>query len=130
MPLGPVIYELFVCIRLQPDTIEPSRFPKVEVTFSFGVERRQCLAELLQRPIGLRLRRDVVVKNLSPTQFREHEHIQDSESGGDRDEEIAGHNSFGRGCGQRSAIAGSVPAYGQGIPLQPGTSGRCGARAG
>ena len=41
---------------------------------------RQRLAELLQRPFSTRMRRHIVMQDLAPAQFHDHQYINDTES--------------------------------------------------
>src|SRR6266849_10992676 len=56
---------------------------------------RKRLAELLQRPFSIRMRRHIVMKDLAPAQFHNHEYIKDTESGCNHNEEVAGHHRLG-----------------------------------
>jgi hypothetical protein len=58
---------------------------------------RQGLTELLECPLACRMRRDVVMKDLSRPQFHDHLYIEDAESGGHYDEEITDHRCCGSG---------------------------------
>ena len=56
---------------------------------------RQGFTELLEAPLGCRMRLDIAVKNLPRTQFHGHEHVKGAESGRDHDETVASHNCLG-----------------------------------
>jgi len=56
---------------------------------------RKRLAELLQRPFSTRMRGHIVMKDLAPAQFHNHEYIKDSESGCEHHEKVASHDGLG-----------------------------------
>jgi hypothetical protein len=56
---------------------------------------RKRLAELLQRPFSTRMCRHIVMKDLAPAQFHNHQYIKDTESGREHDEEVAGQHCLG-----------------------------------
>ena len=53
------------------------------------------LTQLLQRPGGTRMRRDVAMDQTTAAMLDHHEHVQQPKRRGDGDEEIAGNESLG-----------------------------------
>src|SRR5258708_30791311 len=56
---------------------------------------RKRLAELLQRPFSTRMRRHIVMQDLAPAQFYNHEYIKDTESGCEHHEKVASQHRLG-----------------------------------
>src|SRR5215813_14546960 len=52
-------------------------------------------SELLQGPAGSRMSRDIAVQNTAASHFHDHEHVQHSEPGRDRDQKISSQNGLG-----------------------------------
>jgi hypothetical protein len=55
----------------------------------------KCFAQLVERPLGGGVLGDVEVENASRSDLHGDKYIQDTETGSNRDEEVAGHNSVG-----------------------------------
>ena len=52
----------------------------------------ECFPQLLQGPFRAGMIGDIAVQDSASAQFHENEHIQDTKSGCDHDEEVAGHH--------------------------------------
>ena len=85
---------------------------------------RECLPELLRRPLGRRVSRHVVMENSAGAQLQHYEHVQRAECGGDHNEEVAGHDYLSVvrmkvsqrcfGSSRRTGRSAQVPSHGTG----------------
>src|ERR1700747_3911971 len=67
-------------------------------------------AELLPGPTSSRMSRDLAVQNATAPHLHDHEHVQHSEPGGDRDQNISGHDGLGVIADKRlPVLRGSSP---------------------
>jgi hypothetical protein len=55
----------------------------------------ESFTQLLQSPVRAGVIGHIEVQDSTPAQFHENEHIQDTESGCDHDEEVTGHHRLG-----------------------------------
>ena len=59
---------------------------------SLGMAARQCFSQLLQRPLGGGMPRNVEMKNLAAIEVHDNENIKDAEPGCDHGEKVTGYN--------------------------------------
>src|SRR4030095_7115889 len=59
---------------------------------SVGMTARQCLPELLHRPLRRRVGGHVVMQDSTGAQFHDDHYVERAEGGGDHNEEVAGHD--------------------------------------